>query len=748
MSVGSNAKSLKFIQAMGVDQRWKGEIGSADDIVNARIDPDGLGWLFDRGLEPWWDPKTTMTVVGSTTQHTQYLGSAIDSCYVWTKQNTEQVYYLVEQAGNLYYFWGNKGTKTGDYYWNDLVVLDTARHIPSSNEAGTQYIPYGNRLLIVNGYDQPIWFYGRQATRDFGFTIPTASPEVLDIQTSYLSGSNLDNAIASPTFSSTANEGLGQEDKRNFYTHKVTFVMDTGAESPLSSASTLSWKDDGSATEGQKFGAFLKDIPLGPKGCVARRVYRTKNQKTANTTGANDSVYYLVKQINENSSNTFVDVVPDGNLVNRADVDSVLISTAYQFGTTWDNRIWLAGGTPHPTRIIYSAQGIPEQFGMFNYFELGSSVGGAITGVYPYYNNLLVFRQRSIDLVRLSNGQPVISSLSPEIGTEATNTIKLVPGLGVFFLNAEGVYVIGGGTEGGSVVQIQKVSANINKELERISKSSLARACAVYSSKEKEYWCHYPVDGKKYNTRGVVFHTANNQWSFRHAISSDDTLFRFSSMTVDPSGNIILGVKPSWLSAAGATSNPYTANSYAKLPGVLHVWSGAGYWGKMLTVSSRADTTTVFAAAENQRPGVLWESNWIDFGDISSPHRALHVEAEIISYGNLPLQLLYATDYGYTFNSAGTQKQNKSETVMTTSEDPVFGPTNTAAKKFFTVGTSNLQDGRVTTIRWDVNTSLVNNFKFKLTNEAASPFHLLNIHLVFNEGNITTLNQRANGTTR
>jgi hypothetical protein len=742
MAATSNAKSLKFIKASGLDQNWKGEIGYADDIVNARIDPDGLGWLFDRGIEPWWDPKLTMTVIGTNTQITQYLGSTIDSCYVWTKQNTEQTYYLVEQAGNLYYFWGNKGSKTGDYYWDDLVVLATGRHIPKANEAGTQYIPYGNRLLIINGYDQPIWFYGRQATRDFGFTIPTPAPETLDIQTSYLSGSNLDNAIASPTFTSTSNEGLGQEDKRNFYTHKVTFVMDTGAESPLSSSSILSWKDDGSATEGQKFGAFLKDFPIGPNGCCARRLYRTKNQKTANTTGAADAVYYLVKQVNENVSNTVVDVVPDGNLVNQADVDSTLISSAYQYGTTWDSRIWLAGGTPHPTRIIYSLLGIPEQFGIFNYFELGSSVGGAITGLYPYYNNLLVFRQRSIDLIRLSNGQLVVSSLSPEIGTEATNTIKLVPGLGVFFLNNDGIYAITGGTEGGSTVNIQKVSSGLSRELERISKSSIARATAVYSSKEKEYWCHYPVDGQKYNSRGAVFHTANRQWSLRHSLTSDNTLFRFSSMAVDPAGNIILGPSPVW------SSDAYEEESYALLPGVLQVWSGAGYWGKKLTVFSHVDTTVIYTAAENHRPGIVWESNWIDFGDISAQHRVFHVEAEIVSYGNLDLQLYYAKEYDYLFSDAGIQMQARSETVNTTSEDPVFGPTTTTSKKFFTVGTSVLQNARIITLRWDVNTTLVNNFKFKLTNESSSPFHLLNIHIVSNDGQIIPLNQRANGTGR
>ncbi len=731
-------KQIKFIPASGLDQRWKGDIGFADDIVNGRVDPEGFGWKFDRAPEAWWKFPDSYNITGAAITLEQYLNSTIDSCYVWSKQKTEQIYYLIEQGGQLHYFWGNKNT--GDFY-HDLVILDEKRHVPSVNEAGTQYIPYGNRLLILNGYDQPIWFYGRGKTRPFSFTLPTPSPEVLDIQTGYLAGDELSTGIASPNFAENSHYGLGQVDERNHFNYKMTYIMDTGSESPLSSASPLDWINGSDASEEQKFGGYIAELPIGPDGCVARRIYRTKNQKNINIAGANDSIYYFVNQLNDNTATSYVDISPDGNLVDEAPSgnSSVGISGAYAYGAAWNGRIWLAGGTPHPTKIIYSEAGLPEQFGGFNYFELGNSVGGAITGLHAYYNNLIVFRQRGIDIIRVSSGAFTISSLSSDVGTEATNSIATVPNLGVLFLGNDGIYSLTGGLDGGSSIKISKISQRLVKEIERINFSAAARACAVYSHKEKEYWLHYPVDGQNFNSRGAVFHTLNGQFSLRHALLTEDIdKFKFASMTVDPSGYIILGPKPSW------TSNSYTPGSVATLPSTLHVWAGDDFWGSSLTVNSYNGITANYTRTGGSHPGTRWESNWIDFGDNSDKNRVFHVEAEIISYGNLELELFWAQDYDYEFISAGLQTQNRPETYKTSSEDPVFGPVNAqVAKNYFSPG-KRLQDARITRIRWDVNTKLVSNFKFRLEPQnPGEPFHLVTFHLYSDSREHKALNSRV-----
>jgi len=47
-------KTIQFVKASGLDQRWKGAVGYADQVVNMRVDPRGLGWVADRGVESWW----------------------------------------------------------------------------------------------------------------------------------------------------------------------------------------------------------------------------------------------------------------------------------------------------------------------------------------------------------------------------------------------------------------------------------------------------------------------------------------------------------------------------------------------------------------------------------------------------------------------------------------------------------------------------------------------------------------------
>jgi hypothetical protein len=179
------------------------------------------------------------------------------------------------------------------------------------------------------------------------------------------------------------------------------------------------------------------------------------------------------------------------------------------------------------------------------------------------------------------------------------------------------------------------------------------------------------------------------------------------------------------------------------LPGVLHVWCGSTRWGANWTTASWNQDVAVFNTSDNAKPQSIWESSWIDFGDSSVKHRVFSVELEMVSQGNTELELLWAQDYDYLFNSAGTQRQNRPETVLTTSEDSVMGASNTGAKNFFTVGTSKLQDGRITTLRWDVNTKLVQNFKFRLASVDQNPFHVVRFHIDFSDRDQKALNQRA-----
>ena len=111
---------LKFQDAPSIDQRWKEQQGGAESIQNYRIDPQGDGWLADRGLEPWM--KFDLVRESETSP---YMDTQVDSQFIWTKQSTGQVYHFVEQGGELYYLWGHSDTVGAVSFWKHKVTIAT-----------------------------------------------------------------------------------------------------------------------------------------------------------------------------------------------------------------------------------------------------------------------------------------------------------------------------------------------------------------------------------------------------------------------------------------------------------------------------------------------------------------------------------------------------------------------------------------------------------------------------------------------
>ena len=750
------SQTIQFVNANGLDQRYKGQLGYADKIHNFRIDPNGLGWVCDRGIEQWWKFPAGFSIVGNATTITENLLYPTDACFIWEKSSTGQIYYFWERAGKLLYAWGNKGQGSGyagNYYYSDFVYLQTGRKRPKANEVGSQFIPYGNRLLIINGYDKPIWFSGNEDYRDFSFSLPTGQPQISPIQPDYISGAKLEGGTCGPTFTQKSTIGLGFADQdRNNYFWFMTYITEDGAESPASTPVGISWVIDDAADEA-RFGCVLQ-LPQGPDGTTARRLYRTKNIRRVGAADANDSNYFFVREFEDNSTTHFIDITPDSALVSPAPATfaSTTINTTYKFGAAWDSRIWLAGGDSTPTRIIYSDKGNPEQFGSFNFFEIGSTGGGHITQLYPYYNNLLVFRRNSIEIIRRDGtGNPTISTLSNNLGTIASNAICSVANLGVMFMNEEGIFLIQGGLDGGSQITITRVSETLDKEINKINKVALANAWACYSPQEREAWFHFATDSKSVPTMGLVYHLDNGAWSIRGAVGeANENLFRLTCASTDPEGHFVMGTAPSW-TGLGGTGSPIILGSSGVSIGPLVVWSGHRYYGQTMLVQSFNQDVAAYQVNNVNRPAAVWESNWVDFGDNSKKHRVYSVEAEILSYGDLSLALDYATDYDVDFNSAGGQKMAKNERVFTTKEDAVFGPDDPSTTKVpFKIGTDRLKDARVIRLRWDCNTQLINQFKFRLQTEPAAqgelantPFHLLSFHINYDTADIQTLNQKT-----
>ena len=732
--------------AGGVDQRNFPGANAAALVQNFRYEPSG-GWRNDRGWEPlipYTSPITyTPTELKDIFQPCRFLS------IIQRHQGSEE-YYLQERGGNLFYEFGNQGTAT-----TNKVILDKDRNIPRPDDAGTQAVPYGRFTALINGYDKMLKWWGRDVVEQFGFYQTPPSPTTLDVQTDYnqttvapSNGSATVNNLTgiSVQFDPSSIQGLGNPvgGAINAYSYRISYITNTGSESPLSAAVSVNWTIPTGETvkaiaNQKKYGVMLVGLEPGQNGVVARRIYRTKNKKDG-ITGAGD-VFYFVAQIDDNNTTSFLDAVPDNQLTTVAPSvsDSVTISTSYKWGASWNGAFWLAGGESTPTRLIYSAQGLPEQFPAFNFFDVGVREGGHITALYPYYDVLLVFRERSIDAVftNASGDGFTCTTIKKDCGTTATNSIKLIPGYGVMFLNKDGFWMVKGGLRGGASLDVINMSQTIEKEMGRLSKNALARASAAYSDREKEYWCIYPVDGQTECSRGASWNIVNEQWSLRNGEDEASTRqWDFTQIATDQTGYFILGTYPKYNNAF-----PLLSNSY---PGLgLQVWSGAKSWGSTSTlVFTQQGNYTVTPSFVNQGTSV-WTSTWYDFGDDSIKKRALSVEVQVLTEGDNGIELQWAQDWGYKFTSAGTVIPQIGEVVGSTSEQPVYSPAPTGSPVVASWDKSEWQDPKITRLRWDVNTGLVSHFQFRLI--TTNRIQVVRFQINFIGGSVKTPNTRMPG---
>ena len=728
----------KEVSVVGVDQRFQAPDNSANDIVNMRLDSDGFGFVNDRGFEPFIQDNTRSTTLS--------IPSDYSDLFVWERHRGAELYVISKVKDRLIYEVANNSGLSSSL-WKPEHTIAFNRTASKPDDAGEQYVPFGRICIILNGKDPMLKFWGRDRTEPFGFISATPTPEVLGPDPEYFDGVcdltadpptsnfpyNANNTIGGISFGPGSGTGLGDKDvdKGSTYRYKISFITDTGSESPLSSYSEVGWTN---AESGLTYATFFQHLPMGPPGTVARRIYRTKNMGSLRGDLVDDR-YYFVEQIDDNVSRNYYDVKPDQLLTVPAPAssDSSVISSSYRYGASWDGRVWLAGGQGTETKIIYSDKGLPEQFGTFSSFDVGNKKGGAITALFPYYDNLIIFREMAIEVIRAAgSGSYVCTTLNGNIGTTATNAITSVHGKGIFFLSYDGVYTFSGGTLGGSQISVVRISDTIQKEIARISKASLAKASAAYSDKEKEWWCLLPVDGETVATRSIVYHTLNDSWSFRNSFEDVD-LMVYNSVATLPTGWFILAPR------IKTASNTPIVGQNTSTPNGLQVWSAKRSTGESVVWASVQGTPTIISTVAGGPMMSQWQSAWLDLGDDVPNKRIIGVEVEVITYGHNEIDLLSAVEYRSDDTASGSRPTAFAPLYGTVNEDSLFAPaTGPFDKSVAVIGTSKWGEARSCKVRWDVNTGLVGWYRFTLKSRSA--FQVVSFQIHFTVSDMPTIN--------
>jgi len=313
------------------------------------------------------------------------------------------------------------------------------------------------------------------------------------------------------------------------FQYKVTYVNDRGQESAPSSSSNIAIIENGSNSEKNRSfhgkGLVGLDIPIGPKECVARRIYRTRNLYSSSgdlySTG-DQSSFYLLTEIQDNMTTTYVDAAPDtslGELLETRDLGNFPSGT--KLLSVFKNTMFVAGSTLNEIR--YSAPLFPESFPEDNIISVGDDDGGQITGMRATKNALVVFKQRAIYLIKGSPGSGFQSfTLNGDIGCIAPDSISELPGLGLVFLSQNSVYLLEGALENtGSPTGVIEIGLEIPETIELINSSAAVRSSGCLYPKDKEYWLSIPTVGSEKNNLCLIYHYEIGSWSIRRHFPVD-----------------------------------------------------------------------------------------------------------------------------------------------------------------------------------------------------------------------------------
>jgi hypothetical protein len=281
--------------------------------------------------------------------------------------------------------------------------------------------------------------------------------------------------------------------------------------------------------------------------------------------------------------------------------------------------VFLDGGINDPYVLYFSNAGRPDQFAAPDYIQLSGANGG-ITGLFSYYNVLVVFRESGIDIVR---GDSVngfnATTVTTQVSCKSPSTIDTVPELGVVFLATDGVYALNGGFDGGSVFQVTKLTESIENTITRCTPDCLPRAVGRYSPLLNEYHVYFPADGQDRPTLGVVWHVDKKGWSIREN-------FPVGCIDRMPTDELVFGHNTGIEAGNSSPAGLFIISGRRAMGGTI---DGEGY-------------------VLGQPPVSRWKSPWLDFGDAQIQKQPQYVTLWMMTTGSVNITLTHYKDFSRT----------------------------------------------------------------------------------------------------
>tara|TARA_S200002703_G_scaffold154445_1_gene157231 strand:- start:3256 stop:5592 length:2337 start_codon:yes stop_codon:yes gene_type:complete len=437
----------------------------------------------------------------------------------WFAQYNGAIQYLIYEGtdGGLYKFYGS----TAPYRpWRYLTHVDgrvfdgsaRKRTLMETEWEGTNFHTFAGRVYLVNGYDEPLVYDGRLVSRA-GFSSSPTEPEVVLVDS--------ENGSTTPLYETNNGYGVGSLNTEATYSYRVSFLNERGQESPMSDSRSITFTNGASTRH-----MITIKLPLGPPGTVARRIYRTQNQRDIG--GLERDIvfgkeFYFLQEIQDNISTVFTDKDKDVDLGGLNSQDQYgLWSSRFNRIATFKNTLFLANS--FESRIRYSEPRQPEELPVDNEINIGDSNAGEVVAMYSTKNALIVFKSRGIYLVK---GNPkngfFAQTLTKDIGCIASKSIREIPNLGLIFLSQDGFYMLKGALENtGTITEIVRLGQPI-EDIFGIINTSSAKSCrSTINHRDKEYWLAAPIQGETTPSVLFKFHYEIGDWSISKNFEVND----------------------------------------------------------------------------------------------------------------------------------------------------------------------------------------------------------------------------------
>lgn len=534
-----NTSLFGLANLRGMDERWDVSPNLASNIENM-VWTDQDSWRTAEGYR-----RITPTYNNGEADVNYWDSDYTILSIFWFCQHGNALQYIVyeDQGGFLKYF---NGSDAPSYPDENIIDLEgnyiSGRSCKNREISHTSYAMFGSNLYILNGTDLPICFDGRKAS-PCGYSQKPGQPTI-----------DLARKLETREKVRGVPFGIGYPNSRNQYKYVVTFVNERGQESPMSQPSeklNYDVKDEGgfaydtipnaaSYVPGETrldAGTYkqqpIVNIPIGPIGTVARRIYRTQNmvsfiEEGSDAAGSGSTLnyteqfretqygteFFFLDEIQDNICTIYVDTQSDLDLgsLNNKDDFGVFPSNASLLAV-YKNTMFVAD--KNTSILRYSRALNPEVFPKLNFFNLADNQTSLITGLYAMRDALVVFKSRATYLV---TGDPVngffAQTLSTDLGCVSPNTIKDVPGVGLMFLAHDGVYMLGSGTvDNGNPIGFVKLSTPIRNTFRRFNMTHALNFRAAIHHKDREYWLAVCLDDSEYPNHILKYSYEIGAWS-------------------------------------------------------------------------------------------------------------------------------------------------------------------------------------------------------------------------------------------